>query len=264
MSRSSWWLCGIHFLLHTTKVCHALQIAFLRSPNSLCLFCQNYSMKDLTDASFLSLKHLGLYYLPCYSDFDMFWDAPSIASKLTSVKLHFSPDFLDRPPDLQLLSVIAERSPYLENLQVYLLDSDEPNPPFEAPASTLDVLKMLPLQILYLDNIGFTGCNNLAKYIATLFSALRVHEMPAQPINFLDLLHLVVKMPHLEHLDMNICVTPLPLPDGFVADISNISRHRHSKFHTLKAVDYHELWCDELYGHGFQRFTYQDAIRLAQ
>ncbi|KAG9082119.1 hypothetical protein FRC06_005216 [Ceratobasidium sp. 370] len=120
-----------------------------------------YTLPDLPDAAFPSLKHLALYWLPNRKTFSKFWDLPVLVSKLTSVKLFPSGDLCREKEEftrilLPILSTLAERSPHLQDLWFWAIDSDEMRALYSISISTLDVLKKLPLRTLYLEGVDLT------------------------------------------------------------------------------------------------------------
>jgi hypothetical protein len=230
---------------------------------------ENDPMRNLAIVPFPSLKHLGLYYVPEYDVLLRFWDMPALVSNLTSIRLHLGRSFLADPRKFELLSIVAERSPCIENLWLSALNPDFAYHVYEIPVSTLKIVTALPLRSLYLEPIAFIGCDHMPEFLTTTFPRLKELGLPAQRMSLRDLGHFAWEMPHLEYLSMNFKLCSLNELDD---DLSNVLRHRRSVFRTLEG-NFHGI-VENIPGNGIEReavvepdfgdFTYQDVIRLVQ
>ncbi|KAG8705288.1 hypothetical protein FRC09_003047 [Ceratobasidium sp. 395] len=119
-----------------------------------------YSLKipRLEDTAFPSLKRLVLNWVPNSETFRMFWNVPALVKKLTSVKLLLSSDLCSEKGRfnhilLPILTTLAERSPHLEDLWLYAVDSNALRAWYSIPMSALEILKKVPLQRLYIEGV---------------------------------------------------------------------------------------------------------------
>ncbi|KAG9084768.1 hypothetical protein FS749_004972 [Ceratobasidium sp. UAMH 11750] len=223
-----------------------------------------YSLPELTDTAFPSLKHLGLYWFSP-DVFDMFWSVPSLVSKLVSVKL-LNGDFCSAKEFLSnilvpILSALRAGSPHLQNLWLRAVIADGMSARYEVPVSVLSDLKGLPLETLHMEGMIFagrdfshddddengeleyeTGSVPIAQRLTTMFPNLRELAFPNQRMSFADLQTFHSRMPKLGSLRFDFDLGSVSPNLG--VDLSTVVRYRHSRFSTLEA----DFLGDELAG----------------
>ncbi|KAG8775018.1 hypothetical protein FRC12_001708 [Ceratobasidium sp. 428] len=117
-----------------------------------------YELPKFGDTAFPSLKRLVLNWVPDSKTFKMFWNAPALVKKLTSVNLLLSGDLCSEKGRfnhilLPMIETLAERSPHLEDLWLYAVDPDAMRAWYSIPMPTLEVLKKVPLRRLYIEGV---------------------------------------------------------------------------------------------------------------
>ncbi|KAG9075426.1 hypothetical protein FS749_012908 [Ceratobasidium sp. UAMH 11750] len=214
-----------------------------------------YPLPKLAGTAFPSLKHLGLYWFSP-GVFDMFWSAPSLVSKLVSVKLILNDDSysLEEFSDIlvPILSTLRAGSPRLQNLWLRAVRFDGTGARYAVPVSVLSDLEVLPLETLHMEGVIFagrdfshhdddengeleyeTGFVPIVQRLTTMFPSLRELAFRNQRMSFADLQTFHSRMPKLESLRFDFdlgSVSP-----NLKVDISTVVRYRHSRFSTLEA-----------------------------
>ncbi|KAG9127669.1 hypothetical protein FRC07_011053 [Ceratobasidium sp. 392] len=232
-----------------------------------------YEVPELPDTAFPSLKSLALYWLPDMKTFRMFWNTPVLVSKLTSVKLLPSGDLCREKGRfnrilLPIFTTLVERSPNLQDLWFEAVDPDAMRAWYSVPISTIEVLKKLALQRLYIeavdlreaapdeDNDDGKGneedeenedgdedededdeprvdrCTDVAERLTTMFPNLKELSLPRQRSSFSDLPTFQSKMPELEVLRFDFELWSL---SKTTVDLESIPRYRQSPFKILEA-----------------------------
>ncbi|KAG9087106.1 hypothetical protein FS749_003165 [Ceratobasidium sp. UAMH 11750] len=219
-------------------------------------------LSTIPEATFPSLKHLGLYGIRDKLALNMFQNATVLLGKLNSVKL-IPPNgpyvFQEAlPPVLQLLSVFAKHGPRIQNLWLRVCDPDHLH--FATPISALSVLRQLPLQVLYIEGIYLTGCNNVSEWLITAFPALRELGLPSHCVRFADLQEFRDNMPKLQLLSLGF-EPKLLLPDSDTS-LNDVERHCQSSLHTLEVAFCWTVSYDD--ARKFKWYTYHEIIRLVR
>ncbi|KAG8705290.1 hypothetical protein FRC09_003049 [Ceratobasidium sp. 395] len=232
--------------------------------------------RKLPDGAFPSLKRLDLYSLPDYETFAKFWNISALVSKLTTVRLLPSGEMCYEKKRfnrtlLPVFTSLVKQSPHLEDLWFRALDPNA-DACYSVPTSTLEVLKKLPLQRLYIGGVNLReaapdedgnlatmktvgegedqdedededddngpeepnvrGCTNVSGHLISLFPRLKEFSLPKQQMSFAELATLKSDMPQLEVLRFDF---DLRSTRELKFDLGSIARYRHSPFRLLEA-----------------------------
>ncbi|KAG8707733.1 hypothetical protein FRC08_000317, partial [Ceratobasidium sp. 394] len=184
----------------------------------------------LAESAFPSLNHLAFYFLSTEKALGIFRDAPrALMGKLHSIKLISSSGPEGFPFGLRILSVLAKRSPHLQNLWIRLCDLDYLV--YSTPISALGVLQKLPLRSLYIEGISLIECDNIPNHLATTFPSLKDIGFPNHRTVLADLQMYCNNLPQLESLCLSLGAESLLSDLGVTLD--NIERYRQSRFRTF-------------------------------
>ncbi|QRV90206.1 hypothetical protein RhiJN_18224 [Ceratobasidium sp. AG-Ba] len=199
------------------------------------IFSRPYDLPPVAESAFPSLKHLGLIKLGGPDTFYMFWNTPSLVTKLTSVKLicddsHFLGADLTLNP--RLLSTVAEKSRNIECLWVTHCHTGPLKVPFATLTASIDVLRELPLQALHLEGIYMVECFDVPSYFSANFPGLVYLGLPDQVIQYSNLRSFQSQMPKLEVLSLGIQLESLSTRAD--VKLGKIPRHRESSFRVLE------------------------------
>ncbi|KAG9090905.1 hypothetical protein FRC06_000833 [Ceratobasidium sp. 370] len=215
---------------------------------------RDYVFPKLSINDFPALKHLAFYQIPDMDTSRMIWSTSVLVKNLTSIKLLLAPKFFSYSNTklsdtlAELLSILAEQSPFLKDLWLRLLDPELDRPSYDVPLVTLDALHKLPLQKLYIEGINFADYpfddddieDNefvgtrfaFVKHFATCFPALTELGFPNYTVAWTDSRMFCSQMPHLESLRFDFDLGSLPWTE---TDLNDIPRYRRSPFRTIEA-----------------------------
>ncbi|KAG8685448.1 hypothetical protein FRC09_014735 [Ceratobasidium sp. 395] len=231
------------------------------------------TIPTLDNTAFPALTGLTLHWIPNFNVFRMFWDTPALVSKLTTVKLlpsielsYYTNEEISDTVS-QILSMLAEKSPRLENIWLRMLHPDAGRPYNEIPRSILDVLHKLPLRSIHLDGVVLldpetsgpkeTHKNlDLVTYFAKMFPDLKQLGFPLHPVHLSIRRDFHSKFPQLESLCFDFDLSALSV--DLKVDTANIPRYRSSPFFMLEA-NFLGI-SDESFVPSIKRFSYEDAM----
>ncbi|KAG8736143.1 hypothetical protein FRC10_009651 [Ceratobasidium sp. 414] len=242
---------------------------------------RDYTFPELDTNAFPSLKHLALYRIPDMNMFQMIWAASALIKKLTSIRLLPSPKFFSDSNTkfsdtlVDVLSILAEQSPLLEDLWLRVLHPELDRPSYDITLVTLAALQKLPLHTLYIEGVNFvdhpfSGSDiddnefvgkrfGFIKHFATFFPALRQLGFPNHPVAWTDSRMFCSQISQLESLRLDFELGSFPW--DLEIDLNEVPRYRRSPFRTIEA-NFLGIGENE-YEKGIMVFDYDYALQHA-
>ncbi|KAG8719590.1 hypothetical protein FRC09_010929 [Ceratobasidium sp. 395] len=209
------------------------------------MFAQEFEQDDYSlelpsfpETAFPALTHFGLHQIPDWPILEEVWDCSALVGKLTSIKLNMAESCVNLENDtaedpIFAFSVIATRSPHIQNLWLHIENPEGDNPAYEISTSDLNALGSLPLRGLHLAGIEFEDSKAVPRYIATTFSKILELGLPDHLITLSELQSFRSELPLLEVLRTKIELETIA-PD-FEVNLNGVPRYRNIPLHTLEA-----------------------------